>query len=282
MAQRIDPNTQLGVVALVVADLARSLDYYQRGIGLKLLGRENGVAQLGVGERELLQLVEQPGAKHFPRGHTGLYHFALLTPSRSALGQVLQHLIDSNTPIGGASDHAVSEALYLTDPDGHGIEIYRDRPRSEWSMIGNQVRMALDPLDAPGILTAGAGVPWVGMPDGTTMGHIHLHVAHLPEAESFYVGSLGFDLMQRYGGQASFVSAGGYHHHIGLNTWAGVGAPPAPDDAARLLWYEIRLSDTAALEAELEQLRSAQIPVERHERGWLVRDPARNPLVLCP
>ncbi|HXF62908.1 MAG TPA: VOC family protein [Caldilineaceae bacterium] len=280
-AARIHPDTHIGAVALVVADLARSLDYYQNGIGLRLLARENGIAHLGVGERELLRLYEQPGAKPFPqRGRSGLYHFAILTPSREALGVTLQHLIHSQTPIGGASDHGVSEALYLTDPDGHGIEIYRDRPRSEWPMDGDELRMTLDPLDAPGILAAGAGRPWTGLAEGTTIGHIHLHVSQIGAAESFYVETLGFDLMQRYGGQASFISAGGYHHHIGINTWAGVGVPPPSPEMARLLWYEIRVPDEGALEEALARVRAAQLPIERHEQGWLVRDPAQNPVVL--
>jgi catechol 2,3-dioxygenase len=280
MGSAIDAGTQMGAVALVVADLARSLDYYQRRIGLSLLERSDGRARLGVGERELLWLQEQPGARPFPSGHTGLYHYALLMPSRAALGRVLQHLLDTQTPVGGASDHGVSEALYLTDPDGHGIEIYRDRRRAEWPVAQGQLQMVLDPLDGPGILAAGRGEAWRGMEEGTTMGHVHLHVAQLAAAESFYVDLVGFELMQRFGGQASFISAGGYHHHLGLNVWAGVGAPPAPADAARLLWYEVRLPDAAALDAVLARLRAGQVAPEPQARGWLVHDPAQNALIL--
>jgi catechol 2,3-dioxygenase len=272
----------MGRVALAVSDLARSLDYYQDGIGLKVLDQSADYALLGVDRQELLWLQAQPGARPFPsRGYSGLYHYAILLPSRQALGVQLRHLAESQTPIGGASDHGVSEALYLTDPDGHGIEIYRDRPRNEWPRRGDgELAMVTDPLDAQGIVAAGDGVAWNGMPVGTTMGHVHLHVSQLGAAQDFYVNKLGFDLIQNYGGQASFISAGGYHHHLGMNTWAGVGVPPAPEDHARMLWYEIVLPNQEALDATLTRLREAGVDVEARESGWLVRDPAQNSAVL--
>jgi catechol 2,3-dioxygenase len=278
----IDPATQMGRVALVVADLARSLDYYQSQIGLKLLDQSAKHATLGVEGRELLWLKAQPGAKPFPpRGRSGLYHYAILVPSRQALGVVLRHLAETRTPLSGASDHGVSEALYMNDPDGHGIEIYRDRPRQEWPRLPNgELAMVSDPIDAQGILAAGEGVSWSGMPAGTVMGHVHLHVSQLRQAEAFYVDQVGFDLLQHFGGQAAFVSAGGYHHHLGMNTWAGAGVPPAPDDTARLLWYEIVLPNQAALEEVLTRLRAAGVALEAHEAGWLARDPAQNGVVL--
>lgn len=278
----IDPGTHMGRVGLVVADLARSLAYYQEHIGLKVLDQTAHNASLGVEGRELLWLQAQPGAKPFPgRGYSGLYHFAILLPSREALGVELRHLAEARTPVTGASDHGVSEALYLNDPDGHGIEIYRDRPREEWPRTPNgTLAMVSDPMDVQGIMAAGEGLPWQGMPAGTVMGHVHLHVSQLAAAQKFYVDTFGFDLVQNYGGQASFVSAGGYHHHLGLNVWAGVGVPPAPEDRARLLWYETVLPTEDALEVELARLRAAGVSPEQHEVGWLVRDPAKNGVVL--
>jgi catechol 2,3-dioxygenase len=191
----------------------------------------------------------------------------LLTPSRYELARTLQHLIDTHTPIGGASDHHVSEAIYLNDPDGHGIEIYRDRRRDEWQYSNGWLRMGVDAFDVEGVLGELAqGAPaWRALHPDSLMGHIHLHVAHIAAAEQFYCSLLGFDLVMRYGGQASFISAGGYHHHLGLNTWAGVSAPPPPTDAARLLWYEIRLPDDQALRQALDRLQAANWLFEQHD-----------------
>ena len=280
--QSIDPATHMGRVALVVADLARSLDYYVERIGLQVSDQSAHHATLGVDGRDLLWLQAQPGVKPFPgRGYSGLYHFAILLPSREALGVELRHLAESKTPLTGASDHGVSEALYMSDPDGHGIEIYRDRPRAEWPRRKDgELAMVTDRLDAQGVIAAGATQPWAAMPPDTVMGHVHLHVAQLQAAQEFYVDLLGFDLIQNYGGQATFVSAGGYHHHLGMNVWAGVGVPPAPEDRARLLWYEVVLPNVDALEAVLARVRAAGVAIEAHDAGWLVRDPAQNGVVL--
>lgn len=279
---KLPAETRMGTVALVVRDLNRAIDYYTGRIGLQVLAQDEMGAKLGVEGRTLLQLVVQPDAKPVARGHTGLYHFALLLPSRAELGNCLRHLAATKTPVAGASDHAVSEALYLTDPDGHGIEIYRDRPRSEWPMQADgEVAMKVDPLDAEGILAAAdADGAWAGMPPTTVMGHVHLHVADLAAAEAFYVDALGFDLMQRFAGQASFVSAGGYHHHLGMNIWAGRGAPPPPPDAARLRWCEIVLPDARSLDLALARLDETGFHAAQQNSGWLVRDPAHNGVIL--
>lgn len=271
----------MGRVHLTVRDLSRSLAYYQERIGLRLLARNDGLASLGAGDTPLLLLREQPAARRV-RGVTGLYHFALLTPSRRELARTLAHLLATDTPISGASDHAVSEALYLTDPDGHGIEIYRDRPRAEWRYPGGHLQMTVDPFDGAGVLAEidGDSTPWTGLHPATVMGHVHLHVAGLPAAEAFYNELLGLALMARYGAQASFVAAGGYHHHLGLNVWAGVGAPPPPDDAARLLWYEIVVGDAAELPPLLARLAAAGYPATPTDTGYLVYDPSGNGVVL--
>jgi catechol 2,3-dioxygenase len=274
----------IGRVALTVSDLSRSLDYYQNNIGLRLLEEENRRAVLGAGERPLLILQEQPGARPV-HGRTGLYHFALLLPSRRDLGLTLNHLLETKTPVGGYSDHAVSEAIYLTDPDGHGIEIYRDRPRSEWQFPGGNLRMTLDPFDFYGVLgEAGDSPPaWEGMPDGTMMGHIHLHVAHIAPTEQFYVGALGFDVMARYGSAATFLAANGYHHHLGANTWAGVGAPPPAEDGARLLWYEIRLPSEEHLQTVVRRLEEQGYRADRQADAnttLVTEDPSSNRIHL--
>ena len=277
----IDAALHCGMVRLVVRDLERSLSYYQNRIGLQLQRREEGVAWLGVDGVKLLALVEQVEASPVQRGRTGLYHFALLAPSRAALARVLNHLLATRTPIDGASDHGVSEAIYLSDPDGHGIEIYCDRPRREWPFVKGSLAMTTDPLDVRGLLAADRSrAPWDGIAEGMVMGHVHLHVAHLDAAVHFYVDLLGLDLMQRFGEQAAFVSAGGYHHHLGVNTWAGVGAPPPSPNAARLLDFELVVADVSALAATVARLQQAAIPVTAVGAVWMLADPAGNHIVL--
>jgi catechol 2,3-dioxygenase len=276
----IDPGLTIGLVSLSVADLSRSLTYYRQNIGLSVQSRSGDTATLGVGTTPLLRLREVPGARLVRRA-TGLYHFALRVPSRPDLARVIRHLWQTDTLIGGASDHLVSEALYLADPDGHGIEIYRDRPRSAWYDANGNFQMDSIPLDIQGILgELGAEVPaWEGLPVGTDMGHIHLQVADVSAAERFYVGVLGLERMAAMP-SASFVSAGGYHHHIGLNSWAGVGVPAPPEGAARLLSYELRLPTTDALSTVVDRVRAAGVPLDEHAEGWAVRDPAHNLVLL--
>jgi catechol 2,3-dioxygenase len=277
----IHPDSKIGTVFLAVSDFGRSLPYYQHKIGLKLHRQEREVAYLGAGGRELLVLRELPTAVH-PRRTTGLYHFAILVPSRLELALTLQNLIETETRIGGASDHLVSEALYLSDPDGNGIEIYRDRPRNEWPLLNGQIQMDTKAFDVESVLGElhGRDHTWNGLHADTTIGHIHLHVAHLAEAEAFYTQVLGFDLIMRYGPSAAFVSAGGYHHHIGLNTWAGVGAPAPPPGSVGLEWYEILLPDEEALQAAAVRLQEANIATEQHNNSLYLRDPAQNGIIL--
>lgn len=277
----IHPDTKIGTVFLTVSDFGRSLPYYQHNIGLKLHRQEADMAYLGAGGRDLLALKEVRSAAH-PQRTTGLYHFAILVPSQLELALTLKHLIDTETRIGGASDHLVSEALYLSDPDGNGIEIYRDRPRNEWLIINGRIEMDTQPFNVESVLGElhGRDHTWNGLHADTTIGHIHLHVSHLPEAEAFYTQVLGFDLITRYGPSAAFVSAGGYHHHIGLNTWAGVGAPPPPPGSVGLDWYEILLPDEEALMATAVRLQNAHIPTEQRDNSLFLRDPAQNGIVL--
>jgi catechol 2,3-dioxygenase len=280
----IDPNTNLGAAYLTVADLERSQRFYRDVLGFRELVRDGDTLALSAdGATPLLVLSEQSGAPPKPARATGLYHFAILTPSRLDLARSLRRLAEMRYPISGASDHLVSEALYLDDPDGNGIEIYRDRPRAEWPRIGGQIKMATDPLDIDGILgeLERDDRPWDGLAAATTIGHMHLHVADLKAAEAFYHGVLGFDIVMRYGPSALFVSAGGYHHHVGLNTWAGVGAPPAPAGSAGLRYFVVQLPAQAALNAVLARVREAGLPIEPRDEGALVRDASGNGVVLA-
>ncbi len=275
----IHPSARIGVVSLTVADLARSLSFYRSVLGLRADHAANGGALLvAQGDTPLLHLVEHPGAQPKPARATGLYHFAILLPGRADLARWLRHVLESGWPLQGWSDHGVSEAIYLADADGNGIEIYRDRPRAEWPVMNGELQMVTDPLDAQNLLALVDGAePWQAMPAGTTMGHVHLHVRQIAEAQDFYCGVLGFDLMQRYGPSALFVSAGGYHHHIGLNTWAGVGAPPAPAGSAGLRYFTVVVPDADEVAARVQE---AGIAVAPQADGWYLHDPSGNGIRL--
>lgn len=279
--EAIHPQTQIGLVSLTVSNLRRSLSFYTHNIGLKLLSQAEQSAVLGTAERPLLHLVEQPGAKHFPNT-TGLYHFALLLPSRVELAKSLKHMVQTETPLGGFSDHSVSEAIYLADPDGNGIEIYRDRKRSEWPMQNGRLQMNSLPLDLQGLLGElnGRTATWGGLPAGTKMGHIHLHIRDVDEAEAFYCDVLGFDRIMRYGPSAGFISTGGYHHHIGLNTWAGRGAPPPPAGAIGLRHYQLLLPSPEALTAVQARLEAHGISFAAENGVLALHDPSQNKIHL--
>ena len=279
----IHPDTTVGPVDLAVADLGRAEQFYREVLGFRQLDRADGRLTLTAdGAAPLLTLHEQPGARPKPRRATGLYHFAILTPSRRDLARSLRRLAEMQWPLSGASDHLVSEALYLDDPDGNGIEIYRDRPRDEWPRSGGRIQMATDPLDFDGVIgeLEGDDRPWDGLAPGTTIGHVHLHVADLRAAEAFYHGVLGFDIITNYGGSALFVSAGGYHHHLGLNTWAGVGAPPPPPDAAGLRHFAVVLPNADALEQVAARVRDSSLAIEQTGAGLLIRDSSQNGVML--
>ncbi|MEK9499529.1 VOC family protein [Gaopeijia maritima] len=276
---RLPPKVRVGPVRLQVTDLARSLDYYEAVLGLRRLSVDGPVARLtphGT-ERPLVVLEERPDTRPVgTRGRLGLYHFAILLPSRRDLGAFLQHLIDLGVDP-GASDHSVSEALYLRDPDGLGIEVYRDRPRAKWSVAGRELQMHTAPLDGRGVLAAGSADRWHGMPEGTVMGHVHLHVGDLAEAEHFYHAALGLDKMVWSYPGALFLSAGGYHHHLGLNTWAGA-VPPAGELDARLLEWTLDVPSGTAVAAVARSLEGAGYEVAREGHAILTRDPSGTPL----
>jgi catechol 2,3-dioxygenase len=278
----LPPATTVGAVHLTVSDLERSLEYYTRAVGLEIRDRGSGQASLGVGSRELLYLVEDPGARP-ATGYTGLYHFALLVPERPDLARWLRHAARDQVVLTGLSDHFVSEALYLSDPDGHGIEIYWDRPRELWEgQVG--ARMTTLPLDVDDLLSvlgASESDPFTGLPSRTTMGHVHLKVADVPDTLSFYRDVLGFALMAQLGAHAAFLSAGGYHHHVGANTWESAGAPAPPPGAAALRHATVVLPDSATRDGLADRVSANGYPVEDAASGPMIRDPSGNALSLA-
>jgi catechol 2,3-dioxygenase len=277
----ISPRTRMGPVHLTVSELERSLAYYGGSIGLTVLERGGSRARLGANGNELVVLVEEPGARP-AYGYTGLYHFALLLPERRDLGRWIAHAIRERVPLVGASDHFVSEALYLSDPDGHGIEIYWDRPREVWE--GKvAARMTTFPLDVQSILGElddPASEPFAGLPGGTVMGHVHLKVSGIAETVAFYRDVLGFGLMAQLGSQAAFLAAGGYHHHLGANTWESAGASAPPPGSAALRHATLVAPDAEERERLLGRLEHAGHPVGERESGVFARDPSGNELLL--
>jgi catechol 2,3-dioxygenase len=275
---RLPAEVRIGAVALQVADLDRSLGFYEEVLGFRVLGRDDApgrrLARLGVegDDRVLLELTEKPGVRPVPRrGRLGIYHFAVLLPTRQDLGRFLRHAVTLGIHV-GSSDHLASEALYLVDPDGITVEVYRDRPRGEWTYQDGEVVVAILPLDGEALMAAADGQPWRGLPRGTTIGHMHFYVGEIPPAEAFYHSALGFDKVAWSLPGMLFVSAGGYHHHVGLNTWAA-GSPVATEDDARLISWELVLPDLVTTEAAAESLRRAGYGVMAADGAFVARDP---------
>ena len=271
---RLPAATYVGTVRLQVADLDRSMAYYTEVLGMRVTQASPDGATLAPhdDDRPLVELEARAGARPVPRqGRLGLFHFAILVPDRLTLGRFVGHIADRGV-YAGSADHAVSEALYLTDPDGLGIEVYADRPRDAWRVVGQELFMTTEPLDVRGLVRVAGGQPWTGLPAGTVMGHVHLHVGDLDAAAAFYHTALGFDkVVWSYPG-ALFMSAGGYHHHLGTNTWAA-GAAPATDDDARLLAWDLVLPDATTVDDAVRSLATAGHPATAEGAARLVRDP---------
>lgn len=279
----IHPETTVGPVYLTVSDLKRSEEFYREVLGFKPLPRRGDILSLTTdGVTPILELKGDAAAPPRPPRTTGLYHFAVLTPSPLDLARSLRHLADVRYPIQGGTDHLVSEAIYLADPDDNGIEIYRDRPRDTWTFPNGEIHMESDPLDYDGILAEldGHAEPWEGLAAGTRIGHVHLNVADLATTEDFYHGVLGFDVTMRRAPGALFISAGGYHHHLGLNIWNGEGAPPPPEGAIGLRYYSIVLPDVHELETVAGRVQEAGITAEEMDEGFMLRDPSQNGVLL--
>ncbi len=311
-------SLRVGAVELTVTDLDRSAGFYEHAIGLKLHRREDGRAALGAGGEDLLVLVEAPDARPAGR-HAGLYHFALLHPSRLELARAAQRLIATRTPISGASDHKISEAIYLPDPDGNGIELARaarrliatdtpvsgasdhkiseaiylpdpdgngielaaDRSREHWGDLSDPTALGGPmPLDMQGLLAMVEGEqPHEAVSPDLRVGHVHLHVGDIERALAFWRDLIGFEVMTRFP-SAAFIAAGGYHHHLGLNTWRGEGVPAAPGDAVGLRHWTVELDDAGAVSAVRERLTAGGAPVEERPGGFLSRDPWNNAVLV--
>ncbi len=269
---RLPDAAHPGAVHLQVSDLQRSLAYYEQVLGLRAHGVTDSSAVLSAhgDERPLVTLRTRPGVTRARRGAFGLYHFAILLPTRNALGRFAAHLGALDVRVAMA-DHLVSEALYLWDPDGLGIEVYADRPRDTWQHRDRELAMTTDPLDIQSVIAAGRGETWTGAPEGTSMGHVHLHVGNLLEAEAFYHRALGLDkTVWSYPG-ALFMSAGGYHHHVATNVWSS--GPSALADEARLLEWELMVASDADVNAAAQNLREAGYGVEKTGNAVSTPDP---------
>ncbi|MCM3125081.1 VOC family protein [Mesobacillus sp. AQ2] len=275
------PVTFVGRVDLKVQDLERSVAFYQDVIGFKLFEKTQKSAKFTVDGNNVLLSIEQPeDVMPKQRRTTGLYHFAILLPHRADLANILKHFVQLRLPLQGASDHLVSEALYLADPDGNGIEIYIDRPASDWTWNESQVVMTTEPLDAEGLLEEDKRGTWNGLPAGTVMGHIHLHVSELDKTEEFYTKGLGFNVVSRYGPQALFISTGKYHHHIGLNTWNGVGAPKPAENSVGLRSFSLVLPDEESVKETISRLISVGAEVTEENGVIVTVDPSGNRIKL--
>lgn len=283
MSAILPDQTTIGAVHLTIPSLERSLRFYREKLGFHLIGQDGSRARLGVGEAVLLVLYENPAARR-ARGVTGLYHLAVRLPSRLDLARLLVHLSEAETPLEGFGDHGVSESLYLPDVDGNGIELYADRPRQDWPYDRQgRLHMGTEPVDLDDLLSElGEQTPaWDGLPAETRIGHVHLQVADLKKAEYFYTQVVGFELVQRLRPGAAFFSAGGYHHYVATNTWAGAGAPPPPADSIGLRWYEICLPAAAALEQARLRIETAGYPFEERDEGLFMHDPSQNGVLLA-
>lgn len=273
-----EPNTFVNVVSLKVSQLERSLDYYEQIIGFQIMEKIARKAVLTADGKTPLVMLEQPD-EPLPRDahQPGLYHFAILLPTRAHLGSFLRHIIEERVQL-GASDHIVSEALYLSDPDGNGIEVYADRPKSFWQLESGRIRMSTDPLQAESLL-AEAEDTWNGLPAGTIMGHIHLHVTNLEKAKQFYCDGLGFDVVFHYP-QALFMSTGGYHHHIAANTWNRASETKFLENQVGLQWFSVLFPSEEVRMNAIDNLIRLGFSVIDEGKNYYTNDPSGNQIQL--
>ena len=278
-APTLPATLRLGAVHLAVSELERSVEFYLRSIGLRLHERQAGRAALGAGGEDLLVLIEERGARP-PGRHAGLYHFALLHLSRLELARAARRLLDTGTAISGASDHGISEAIYLPDPDGNGIELAADRGRERWGDLSDPASIGPAPLDLQGLLALTADEePHPHVDPGLVVGHLHLHVGDVERALAFYRDTLGFEVMTRVPG-AAFLAAGGYHHHLGLNTWRGKGVSGAPPGSVGLRRWTVVLGGEEDLAALRRRLEEGGVEATAREDGVAAVDPWGNPVLF--
>jgi len=282
MSGPIDPATRIEAVHLVTANLEQQINFYHSTLGMKILQQNDQTASLGAASLLLIVLTEIPGARRSRRA-TGLYHLAIRVPTRAELARTLAHLADTEAAFEGMANHGVSESLYLHDPDNNGIEVYCDRPMDAWPR-GSQGQLKMDtlPLDLDNLMEELAvdDRPWNGLHPQTDIGHVHLHVGQLNEAQQFYQQVLGLTLTQHMASGAAFLAAGNYHHHVGINTWLGVGTPPPPPDSIGLRWFELHLPSLKERDKIAERVRNAGLALEEKTGGLLVRDPSQNGVLL--
>jgi catechol 2,3-dioxygenase len=273
---------RIGQVGLYVPELERMSDFYRSVLGLSIIEENSDYLVLGAGSNALVRLILKPGSRHYPNA-PGLYHFAILLPERFSLARLLYHMVEKNHAIQGASDHGVSEALYLGDPFGNGIELYRDRPENEWPREPDgSLGMTTQALNLDRLLfeLKGRLEPWRGIDPKTVVGHVHLQVSDVQKAIDFYQNVVGLELQQTYGSQAAFLSAGGYHHHVGVNTWHSRGESPSPADAAGIAFYELIIPEEQTILAILKNAKETGITTEELDLGFLIRDPSGNGILL--
>lgn len=273
------PVNNVSEVTVNVSNIEKSLDFYQEIMGFKVNSQIGNEAELSAdGKTTLLRLVKPSNPMNQHRT-SGLYHFAVLLPKRSDLAAFIKHLSTKDVRL-GASDHAVSEALYLDDPDGNGIEVYRDRYPEEWVWDNDEIHMVTEPLNIEEILKTDTGEPFNGLPEDTVMGHLHLHVANIEEAVHFYSEGLGLDIVSRSGPQAAFLSFDKYHHHIGINVWNGVGAPRPDKNNTGLNYYVMKYHTESAVEKTVENLKELGYEVEETPEGYFSEDPSGNKVLI--
>jgi catechol 2,3-dioxygenase len=264
----------IGAIGLVARDLDRLTSYYRDLLGLTVLERTDHLARLGVGGQTLIEIEHRPDALPDDPAHAGLYHTAFLMPTRQDHARWIMHIARNRMPITGASDHGVSEAFYLDDPEGNGIEVYSDRPRERWLWDNDLIVMQTKQLDVEAILTEidPATATYPSAPEGLRIGHVHLRVGNVERAEEFYRGALGLDLMRRRGG-ATFMSSGGYHHHVGANVWHSDGAGPRDPNRAGLAWFSVEPADGKAFNDTIARLKAADAPLRDTAGGIETADP---------
>lgn len=276
MTFHTDETKYINHIHLKVANLERSLHFYQKILGFHIIEEQPYLAKLAAGGINHILTIEQlKNAKRLDPRKTGLFHIAFLLPKRENLAQVLRHFMYTGYPVQGASDHLVSEALYIADPDGNGVEIYIDRDPTGWKWNNEEVEMSTLPLDANALMKEVAEDGWHGMPVGTIIGHIHLQVANLAEIENFYTKGFGFKIVSHFGQQALFLSSASYHHHIGLNTWNSLGGSVPTDEEVGLKSYTISVPANERMDI-VERLQNLDVHVDLDGEQYLVVDPSGN------
>jgi catechol 2,3-dioxygenase len=277
-ADLLPADTSIGAVSLRVADLKRALGFYVELLDLEIVQQSENSAALAAKASEpvLVNLYEKPGIRRRPERTPGLYHYAILFPDRRDLGRTLLRLFERRVPFQGFADHGISEAAYLSDPDGNGIELAADKPRAQWQRHGDEVAMVSHVLNVTNLLRAVDGDPWIGQPAGTRIGHVHLHVTDLTAATAFYSDLFGFEVTNRGLPNAAFLAAGGYHHHIAVNTWAHGPRPADEEEMAGLIEFVVSVPDAAGREALSARLAAGAAPLEEDGAGFLTRDSDGN------